>query len=203
LHIRAVASRARRWVAIWRAHLLATVVLAIGGTLFFGLLHAVLIEPIWLRLFGGLPFALLASGAITWCYHELLSSGHLRTDLASGATFGAAIWLALLPMTLFAAALRASGLRPRLGSLEAPLEFLLAAVTGALVGFAVGRSLRLSLAAAVCMAAVVLAMAGPIAFGFGATHRLLLLGFLPVYAGAGAVLSFLGQSSSQRLGRAA
>jgi len=165
--------------------------LAVSGTLLFGFLHALLIEPIWSRLIGGLPFALLASAGITWCHYELVVHNRSRGGIVSGAAFGAAVWIALLPMTLLAAAIRAAGLRPRLGGFEAPLEFLVAAATGAVAGLALTRSLRGTLSAAACMAAVVLAMGGPIAIGVGKTQRLLFLGFLPVFIGAGALLSGL------------
>jgi len=48
-----------------------TVLLAAIGTLAFGALHAILIVPIWRRLVGGFPFALLAAAAITLSYRHL------------------------------------------------------------------------------------------------------------------------------------
>jgi hypothetical protein len=174
-----------------RAAVVATLVLAFGGTLLFGALHAVLIEPIWLRLFGGLPFALLAAGAMTWCHAELVARDLISVRAAGGALFGAALWAALLPMTAFAAALRVFGLRSRLGGLESGAELIVAAATGCVVGFAASRSWRLALASAVCLAALVLAMAGPIAVTVGSTQRYLLIGFLPIYVTAGAALSLL------------
>src|SRR5262245_29377559 len=85
-----------------RAQVVAALVLAVGGTVLFGTLHALLIEPIWLRLFGGLPFALLAAAGMTWCYSELVARGLLSGRIAGGAFFGAALWIALLPMTAVA-----------------------------------------------------------------------------------------------------
>jgi hypothetical protein len=177
---------------------IASVVLAVAGTALFGTLHAWLIEPIWRRLPGGLPFALLAGVGMTWCFLELVARGVLSGRIASGALFGASIWVALLPMTAFAAFLRVSGLRSRLGGFEAAAELLVAAATGVAVGFAVARSWRVALAAGACLAAVVLAMAGPIAVTVGPRHRHLFIGFLPIYVAAGAALSILMRGTASR-----
>ncbi len=182
---------ARQTLARLRPYLAASLLLAVEGTLLFGILHAVLIRPIWIRLFAGLPFAVLASSGITWSYFELRLHGRLRSGIVGGALFGAVIWLALIPVTLFAAALRAFNLRARLAAFESPVELLVAASTGARLGFVASRSMRVSASAAACMTAVLLAMAGPIAVGLGTTQRLLFLGFLPIFLCAGVVAAHL------------
>ena len=187
-----------RVLARWRRPAIASLVLAIAGTALFGTLHALLIEPIWRRLPGGVPFALVAGVGMTWCYSELVARGLLSDRIASGALFGAAIWVALLPMTAFAAFLRVSGLRSRLGDLELGADLLVVAATGVAVGFAVSRSWRVALAAGACLITVVLAMAGPIAVTVGARHRHLLIGFLPIYVAAGAALSILMRGAASR-----
>jgi hypothetical protein len=187
-----------RVLARLRRPAIASVVLAVAGTALFGTLHAWLIEPIWRRLPGGVPFALLASVGMTWCYSELVARGVLSGGIAGGALFGAAIWAALLPMTAFAAYLRVSGLRSRLGDLEIGADLLVVAATGVAVGFAVSRSWRVALAAGACLTGVALAMAGPIAVTVGATHRHLLIGFLPIYIAAGAGLSILMRGAEPR-----
>ena len=193
-----------RFLARWRRPAIAALVLAVAGTALFGTLHALLIEPIWRRLPGGVPFALLAGVGMTWCYSELVTRGVLSGRIASGALFGGAIWVALLPMTAFAAFLRVSGLRSRLGNVELAADLLVVAATGVAVGFAVSRSWRVALAAAACLIGVVLAMAGPIAVSVSPRHRHLLIGFLPIYVAAGAALSILlgGTESRDRPGAA-
>ena len=173
----------------WPLYLATTILLAVGGTLLFGTLHALLIEPIWRRLAGGVPFGLLAAAGMTWCHDELVSRRILPAGAGGGALFGAGLWLALLPMTAVAAVLRVSGARASLGGFELVVEIVVAAATGGLIGFSMSRSPRATLACASCMTAVVLAMAGPIAVTVGSTQRRLLLGFLPIYMVAGAVLS--------------
>jgi hypothetical protein len=163
--------------------------LTIGGTLLFGSLHALLIEPIWRRLVGGLPFAALAAVGMFWCHTELVSRKLIPGGLRGGALFGAVVWLALLPMTALAAALRVSGARASLGGMEPAIETSLAVATGGLIGLFVSRSARVTAACAVCMATVVLAMAGPIAVTVGSTQRWLLFGFLPLYVVTGSALS--------------
>ena len=172
----------------WPLYLATTILLAVGGTLLFGTLHALLIEPIWRRLAGGVPFGLLAAAGMTWCHDELVSRRILPAGAGGGALFGAGLWLALLPMTAVAAVLRVSGARAS-GDFELVVEIVVAAATGGLIGFSMSRSPRATLACASCMTAVVLAMAGPIAVTVGSTQRRLLLGFLPIYMVAGAILS--------------
>lgn len=178
-----------RPAAQWPIYLATTVGLAVGGTLLFGTLHALLIEPIWPRLVGGLPFALLAAGGMTWSHAELVARRIVPAGVGGGALFGAGLWVALLPMTAVAAAIRVSGVRASLGSAEPIVEIGVAALTGSAIGYSASRSWRVTLACAVCMTVVILAMAGPIAVTVGSTQRKLLLGFLPVYMAAGVALS--------------
>jgi hypothetical protein len=190
-------SAAGSMLSRWRAHALAIAVLTLGGTAIFGVLHALLIEPIWPRLAGGLPRAMLTSVGMTWCYSELLSRGRLRRGIAGGLLFGGAIWLALLPVSLVAAILRAAGVRSQLGWLEPPLDLFVVAATGAVAGFALTRSARGTASAAACMAGVLGVLNAPLAIELDALQRMLLLGLLPIYAAAGMVLSMLfGHSSS-------
>ena len=181
----------------WPIYLATTVGLAVGGTLLFGLIHALLIEPIWRRLLGGLPFALLAAAGMTWCHAELVARRILPQGIGGGVLFGGSLWLALLPMTAVAAVIRVSGARASLGSMEPVVEIAVAALTGAAIGYLVSRSWRATLACAVCITGVVLAMAGPIAVTVGATQRRLLLAFLPLWVAAGVALSLV-----QRFARA-
>lgn len=173
----------------WPIYLATTVGLAVGGTFLFGLMHALLIEPIWRRLVGGLPFALLAAVGMTWCYAELVARRIVPQGIGGGVLFGAGLWLALLPMTAVAAVIRVSGVRASLGSGEPVVEIAVAALSGAAIGYPLSRSWRATLACAVCMTGVVLAMAGPIAVTVGSTQRRLLLAFLPLWVVAGVALS--------------
>lgn len=183
--------RTRRRIARWRPYLLPVAVLALGGTALFGLLHALLIVPIWARLPSGIPRALFLAVGMTWCYRELRSRARLRPGAVGGLTFGLCVWAGLIPVSLVAAALRVTGLRSRLGSLEPPIDLSIVALTGAAAGYALTRSLRGAGAAAVCMVGALGVLTNPLAFSANDLERTLFLGLLPIYAAAGVALSAL------------
>jgi hypothetical protein len=191
MRLRAFASRVARLVVGWRPYLLPVIVLAVGSTALFGLLHALLIVPIWSRLASGIPRALFAAIGMTWCYRELRLHARLPRGALGGSLFGLCVWLGLLPVSLVAAALRAAGLRARLGWLEPPIDLSIAAVTGAAVGFALTRSPRGTSAAAVCMLGALGVLTAPIAFSASALERSLFIGLLPIYVATGVALSLL------------
>jgi hypothetical protein len=163
---------------------------ALAGVLLFGLVHALLIVPIWGRLLGGMPFALVAAAFLTWAYAELQTSDRLPRR-GRGLSFGLLVWLSLFPVTALEAWLRLSGLRRQLGSLQLPLALLGAAATGVALGWWLTRRPRASLVWGACCAVVVTAMAGPIAVSNGRTHVLLFLAFLPIYLAAGVLIAAL------------
>jgi hypothetical protein len=173
-----------------RRVLVAAGPLAAVGLLLFGVLHALLIVPIWGRLAAGAPAAFLAAICMALAYSELSDSGRLP-QRAGGLVFGLGVWLSLLPVTAFGAFLRLSGLRQRLGALEVALEVLVAFATGGAVGWWLlgRRSSVLRLGA--CCVAVLLAMAGPVAVTNGRRPTLLFLAFLPLYLAAGILLGRL------------
>jgi len=184
-------ARARSRSSTASRHLAVVLTLSVTGTLLFGILHALVITPIWWRIIGGLPFATLASAAMTWTYVQLVAAGHLSPGLRGGALFGAALWISVFPTTLFGAALRLTGLHRRTGNLELIIEIAIAGITGALVGALWLRSTRRAIECACVVIALVLAMAGPIPVTNGQRPQLLFLGFLPLLILAGMALSFL------------
>ena len=128
---------------------------------------------------------------MTWCYRELRLHARLRRGAFGGFIFGLCVWLGLLPVSLVAAALRATGLRARLGWLEPPIDLATAALTGAVVGFVLTRCRRGTIAAAVCMAGALGVLTAPIAFSASALERTLFIGLLPIYVTTGVALSIL------------
>jgi hypothetical protein len=163
--------------------------LGIVGVGLFGAIHAWLIEPIWARLLGGLLFAIPAGIATTWCFVEMAKARGSRVGWRYGLFFGVVIWLALVPMTVFAAWLRVAGLRGRLDGVEEVLELAISAVTGFAVGLALGRSRRAAIAFAVGVAGLVLAMAGPIPVTNSRRALALFAAFLPLYIVTGLLLA--------------
>jgi hypothetical protein len=164
--------------------------LAAAGLVLFGLVHALLIVPIWRRLLSGVPFALLSALFLAAAFIELRSSGRLA-GRAGGLLFGLAVWLSLFPVTALGAWLRVSGLRRRVPWLEMPLEVAVAFATGAAAGWWLLRRRRSVLLLGACCVAVMLAMAGPIAVTNGRRPTLLFAAFLPIYLVAGLLLGVL------------
>lgn len=181
-----------------RRILVVALPLAAAGLLLFGLVHALLIVPIWRRLLGGVPFALLAALFMTLAFIDLTSTGKLPSR-ARGLVFGLAIWLSLFPVTAVGAWLRLSGLHRRAEWLEIPLEVAVAFATGGVLGWWLVRRRRSVLLLGACCVAVMLAMAGPIAVTNGRRPTLLFLAFLPIYLVAGVLLGALERAADRGL----
>src|ERR1043165_4872579 len=88
--------------------LLSGLVLGPAGLLLFGAVHAVAIVPIWSRLAGGLPFATTAGVAVSWAFYEHWRTSRRPLGVGAGLRFGALAWLAALPATALANAMRLS-----------------------------------------------------------------------------------------------
>jgi hypothetical protein len=163
--------------------------LAIIGVLLFGTLYAIVIVPIWRRLLGGLPFALIAAAGMTWFYAALRTFGRLRSNWRHTLAFGALLWISVLPTTAVGLVSRVSGFHRRFDTLETIAALAVAAGTGALLAHLFRLPIRLRVAGAVLVVALVLAMAGPIPVANGMRPVLLWLGFLPLYVLASIALS--------------
>jgi hypothetical protein len=137
---------------------------AIGllGVAAFGLVHAVVIVPIWTRLSGGIPFGVVSGVAMGWALYELQAAGRLGVGFLPGLAFGSLLWLALLPMTLFGVIVRATGIHGADDTWEVVLEVLLAFGTGAATGRLIGGRWRTTLAFGAASLSLALAQAGPI-----------------------------------------
>ncbi|OLC99862.1 MAG: hypothetical protein DMG35_15095 [Acidobacteria bacterium] len=144
------------------AFLIAGAAIGLLGVVLFGVVHALIIVPIWTRLFGGVPFALPAGLAMGWALYELQAASRLGEGAFSGLVFGFLVWLTLLPMTAFTVFVRAAGLHSREGYWESTVELLLASGTGALLGHLISRQWRPAIAMGIASLAVALAQAGPI-----------------------------------------
>jgi hypothetical protein len=175
--------------ASWQRTLAAGAGLGIVGLILFGVIHALVIEPIWTRLLPGLLFAVPAGIATAWCFADLAGRRRDGGGWRYGLLFGTVIWLTLVPMTAFAAWLRVSGLRHHLGAADVPLMLAIAALTALAVGYGLGRNRRSAIAFAACIVSLVLAMAGPIPVTNGPRSFALFVAFLPLYLIAGLLLA--------------
>jgi hypothetical protein len=158
------AERARR--GIWRA--LCAVVLpgaaaGLAGLLAFGAAHAAIISPIWSRLAGGWPMALLGGIALAWAFHALQGAGALRGRFADALRLGALLWVGLLPMNAFGLLVDVLALEQALGRWEVPIEVALAIASGAVLGWLLARRRAAAVALGAATLALGLASGGPAA----------------------------------------
>jgi len=95
-------------------HLAPILIPAIAVTIFaalaFGTVHAGLIVPIWLRVAGGLPAALLAALALAWAFDRAANVRGWQSPI-HGLIFGVYMFGTSLPATAVDAALRLNGMR--------------------------------------------------------------------------------------------
>ena len=163
--------------------------LGAAGVLLFGTVHAVAIVPIWSRLAGGLPFAIVAAFGVTWAFHSLQRSGRWPLTLAGGLGFGVLCWLAGGPATIFVNAMRlAVAPAPRPGWVD-PVSFVLAALTGGVLFGVLARRWEAALAGGVAVAALLAMGGGAVPVVNGRRAAELWGGFLVVEACGGVLLA--------------
>jgi hypothetical protein len=145
--------------------------------------HALAIVPVWTRIPGGLIQAVPVGIALAWAFDHLVRTRGWRTA-AHGATFGAVLFLALVPGTAFSNALRLAGIAAgewpgTLGSLA------VAAAAGWSAGWVLTRERRASLAFAVATMVLTIGASGPIPVVNGPRAAWLFAGFIPICVLAG------------------
>jgi hypothetical protein len=144
------------------AFLVAGGLIGLLGVVLFGAAHAVVIVPIWSRLFGGVPFGLSAGVAMGWALFELRAAGRFTSAPLSGLGFGVLLSVTLLPMTTVSVLLRETGFHSTDDTWETILEVLLAVMMGGAVGWVMTHQKRPALALAVASLGLALAQGGPI-----------------------------------------
>jgi hypothetical protein len=173
------------------AFLIAGAAIGLLGVVLFGVVHALIIVPIWRRLFGGIPFAVVGGIAMGWALYELQATSRLGEGASSGLVFGFLVWLTFLPMTAFTVFVRAAGLHSTEGYWEITVELLLASGTGAILGRLFSRQCRTAIAMGIAILAVALAQAGPIPVMNSARAAWLFAALGLVYPTCGLALGFL------------
>ena len=182
-----------------RAALIASIGTAVASWALFGVIHAFWIVPIWNRMLGGLPFAIVGAAAVGWAYAETMTGAHARgVTMRVGFAFGAIAWALLLPATAAASVIRLAGLhQPEFALPEDVLVMSLTASVCGLVGWRRRRSPRAGAACALAGVVLLAVQSGPIPAinGFRAAGLLFLL--LPLYAFAGAVQAVASTALAQ------
>jgi hypothetical protein len=172
-----------------RDSIVAGAVAGLAAGLVFAALHAVIIVPVWDRMVGSLMLAVLAGSVIGWSYAELYPE---QSDVAasawSGSRYGALLWLAVVPVSLADAALRAVGFLPRYELVGLVVAVAIAVAAGALWGWRrTGRRRGLAASAAATLA-LTMVMGGPVPFARNVWAFGIFLAVLPASIVAGAIL---------------
>jgi hypothetical protein len=162
-----------------------TALVAVGV---FGLIHAAWITPIWPRLLGGLPLALVGALVLAWCYSSFLAAQRLPHPPGKGGlVFGLGAWVALIPATGASSILRLAGFHQAHASWSTAAELAIALVTGYAIG-RVARLPRVGTVSTMAACAVLLSVqAGPVPVVNGWRALGLFLLLLPLYAVCGLI----------------
>ena len=182
-----------------KGSLIAGAVVGLVGVAAFGLIHALIIVPIWPSLLGGVPFGMVGGLAMGWALYELRAS-RVGASVSSGFAFGFLAWLTLVPMTAFGAVLRVTGVHGQDDWWELAAELGLAFGGGAVAGRAVGGRLRAAVALGAASVALALAMGGPIPVTNSARAASLFGAFGGLYPACGVALRTLTRALSRRSG---
>jgi hypothetical protein len=157
--------------------------------------------PIWNRSAFGVVSGMLTGTVAGWAYMELAfdrsdtdTERHVWSRLASGAWFGVLLWLAVAPVTLADALLRALDVARRNELVTVGVAVGLALGSGALVGWRRMRTRRAAIAGASATMLLTMAMAGPVPVGRGLRAFSIFLAVLPAAALGGAILAALSWS---------
>jgi len=165
---------------------------ALGGIaagLVFAILHAFIIVPIWDRMMGGLVFGALAGAVAGWAYAELYPEQlDVTQSMVTGAKYGGLLWLAVTPVSLVDAVLRAIGFLPRYELVGVASAVLLAVASGALWGWYRTRRKLGLVACAAATLALTMAMGGPVPIGRSLWAFGIFLAVLPASIVAGSIL---------------
>lgn len=157
---------------------IAGVVAGLAGFVLFGVAHALLIEPIWDRMLGGVLFAVAGGIALSFLVQELCG---IPPHYVRAAGAGALAWVVVIPSTAFGAWLRVSGMRAGLGDVEMALELAIALAAGLIAGAMIARRVRSALIVGAVAVTLVTVMAGPIPVTNSARATRLFLSFLPMF----------------------
>jgi hypothetical protein len=178
--------------------LLPGIVTGTAALLSFGAVHAWLIVPIWSRLAGGIPFALLAGLALAWAFDRVARVRGWHTPV-HGLTFGVYMFGTLVPATAVDAVMRLNGMR--LGDTTPGMTagVALFALSGLLVGWVFSRDRATALVCAVAALALTAVAGGPLPIGRSPRAAGLSLGVGVIAALAGTVIAAVRSVVRHRL----
>jgi hypothetical protein len=170
----------------------------IAGALLFAVSHAMIIVPIWGRMYSGLVFGALAGAAAGWAlveiHREYIAASTFRAA-AIGARFGGTLWLLVVPVTLMDAALRATGVATRFELVAVGVAIALAVASGLVYGWVRTHRRRAAVAGATATLMLTIAMAGPVPVGRSMRALGIFLAVLPAAIVGGAIVAVVSRQS--------
>jgi hypothetical protein len=182
-------------------YLIAGAIAGLGGALLFALAHAIVIVPIWDRSGFGFLSGAIAGAVAGWAFAALgFDRAHVSAtqgigaQLAAGARFGGLLWLAVVPVTLADALLRATGVARRYELVAVGVAVVLALSSGALLGWRRARTPRAAIAGASATMLLTMAMAGPVPVGRGLRALTIFLAVLPAAVVGGAIVAAISRA---------
>jgi hypothetical protein len=183
-------------------HLASTLIPGIAVSIFavlaFGAVHAWLIMPIWTRLAGGLPVALLAGLALSWAFDRVARVRGWHSPL-HGLVFGVYMFATLMPATAVDAALRLNGMR--LGDTTPGLIAggALFALSGLDAGWVLSRERSTALVCAFAALTLMTVAGGPLPIVRSPRAAVLSLGVGGIVAFAGLAIAAIRSTVRHRL----
>ena len=184
-----------------RLALLGGLASGVAGALLFATAHAIIIVPIWGRMWSGLAWGALAGVAGAWALVELVPAVLTATvvrALALGAGFGGLLWVLVAPVTLVDAVLRRLGVQESTELIEVAVAVTLAIGSGAAFAWWRSRRWRATIAGAAATLVLTISMAGPVPIARSQRALMIFLSVLPVAILAGAVLATIVRYLSSR-----
>jgi hypothetical protein len=178
--------------------LIPGIAVSIFAVLAFGTVHAWLIVPIWSRLAGGLPVALLGGLALAWAFDRVANIRGWQSP-AHGLLFGVYMFGTLMPATAVDAALRLNGMR--LGDTTPGMVggVALFALAGFVAGWVLSRDRSTALVYAAAALALMVVAGGPLPIVRSPRAAGLSLGVAGIVAVAGGAIAAIRSVVRHRL----
>jgi hypothetical protein len=178
--------------------LIPGIAVSICAVLAFGTVHAWLIVPIWSRLAGGLPAALLAGLALAWAFDRVANVRGWQSPV-QGLIFGVYMFGTLMPATAVDAALRLNGIR--LGDTTSGLVAggALFALSGFFAGWISSHERLTALVCGAAALALMIVAGGPLPIVRSPRAAALSLGVAGIVAVAGAAIASIRSVVRHRL----
>ena len=178
--------------------LIPGIAVSIFAVLAFGTVHAWLIVPIWSRLAGGLPMALVAGLALAWAFDRVASVRGWQSP-AHGLLFGVYMFATLIPATAVDAALRLNGMRLGDTILGMAGGGALFALAGFVSGWVLSRDRTTALVCAAAALTLMVVAGGPLPIVRSPRAAGLSLGVGSIVVLAGGAIATIRSAVQRRL----